>query len=393
MPRIDGSVRLEDYLMPLWVILFVCVLFGRIHVFVLLSLFYIIYVTLSTSIFYFFSDSNLVPIIILGKEAQYIICGIIVYNALNFNNALTNHKKLLYYFSLLMKAAIVFCLYTTLSGDFGYYGIGYFTELDSPSLSTVLYLSISFYFFIFDRFNNNRTNIFWIYLSAIMAFLVGSRTGMVASLIFLVYYSYIINFLNWLKILKFSFWFFCSFMFLFFLLPDSLFDDYLNPILNLIARIDTFSDIGDTLSKSRGDVLVQLIEYYRSGNLLQMIFGYGRGASLIARGGDFDQIALAGDNYIFSSLVEIGLLGTLYFLSINIYLYFLIKNAWIKHSYLLLFFIYIIYGLTIEIWLLSKSGQVWWLLVFVMLNMDRLYSNSNVFQAPSFSFNFRINLK
>jgi hypothetical protein len=226
-----------------------------------------------------------------------------------------------------------------------------------------------------------------------MAFLVGSRTGMVASLIFLVYYSYIINFLNWLKILKFSFWFFCSFMFLFFLLPDSLFDDYLNPILNLIARIDTFSDIGDTLSKSRGDVLVQLIEYYRSGNLLQMIFGYGRGASLIARGGDFDQIALAGDNYIFSSLVEIGLLGTLYFLSINIYLYFLIKNAWIKHSYLLLFFIYIIYGLTIEIWLLSKSGQVWWLLVFVMLNMDRLYSNSNVFQAPSFSFNFRINLK
>jgi len=181
LPRLQGNIRFEDFLTPA---LFVGALLSintSVIKLSLLSLTYFFYAFLVTSFFVVNGSLPIEAYLIWGKEFQYILIFLIILGMLNTQEAPIFWDFLIKYMLII---AAVSGVYLLVSGVRGYYGVGYFTE-SSPSLGMLMYFHCLFWSVYLYRKYTDSIYLFLGLLFFILVMLVGSRTGQLVTIVFL----------------------------------------------------------------------------------------------------------------------------------------------------------------------------------------------------------------
>ena len=183
-PRIFGNFRVEDILMPFFLVIPLLVRISpEVSKILLFFLIYIAYEFASTLLGF---SLALVPIdayLLVGKELQYFLLYFLFFAT--FYNKLNKLKLFLSYFSVIFFISILWAFLSVIFFT-GYYGISWVNEI-SPSLSALIYFNLFILSIvcIYARVGNFKVNIFLSLLLFFCTFLVGSRSAMVALPIFL----------------------------------------------------------------------------------------------------------------------------------------------------------------------------------------------------------------
>ena len=377
MPRIHGHLRYEDFLTPLLFLMIFALLRKSLLEYIFIPVLYFCYCFLITALNIIMGKIPLISFLIWGKELQYflafaLICGLLV----------RKHDYITLLFSiikLLILFGIVSGVYSLVLGMQGYYGIGYFNEPSSPSLSMLMYFNLGvlsvFYTNMIDRGNRRMFFVCSMILSC-LTLMVGSRTGVMMILVF------------WGSWLFFSSKFKMTILFLIVFIGtltiallavlDYNIDDiyssmYYNMINNkavsaAVSRASGLIMLYDTLEGDRFSSWKSILQRAFNTNF---ILGNGRGFTHMSS--NSFNLELAGDSQYTVNLAEIGILGSIVFF-LMLYgfgkkLHYKLRTFYI--SYLLA---YLSAGMTMEVWQLSKGGQMFWIMTGLLLMFSRNFT-------------------
>uniref|UniRef100_UPI00404712A1 hypothetical protein n=1 Tax=Flavobacterium sp. TaxID=239 RepID=UPI00404712A1 len=293
-PKLVGSFRLEDFLLPFVAVSILCNSSRVDKNIIFLSAIYAAYLLSSTAHFlfddiYFFIVSLLVSL----KELSYII--LYVFFMLNIK-AIYRYLFFIAEFSWVFIVFGFVSLFIDFSGGLAY-GVTYINEV-GPSPVSITYFSLFIINYYFLVYTNDSTKInFFAFVKLFCLFTLilftGSRTALAAVLFFV----FLLNF-------KKIFWFFPFFLIF---IPLFLFDfDDHTIFLRAISLLNMF----EALESSRFESWHLLYDKFLNGPIL---VGCGRACAHVNVESPFS-ITLAGDSQYLVNLVEVGLLGLLFHL-------------------------------------------------------------------------------
>lgn len=364
-PRLGNGLRIEDYITPLlFVAVTVCPRRAAARTFAI-SLIYFAWSFLVTAISI---STNYLPFeaaLIWGKEAQYFLGAFLL--AMLFWDRPERLRRLNWPILALATFACGFAIYSILTLKAGYYGLGYLNEMDSPSLNAWIYFNLLVLTMISGRYLGANPQL--VTLLSVMLFaatlLTGSRTGQLISFAFLVTNALLE------RPSKGILWGLVSIAVIVVLraYQQEIFEALLTlhpPTANAFFRLTTLFTFAETLEGSRGASWRYTIERWQRGNL---VFGCGRGCTNLMLPGVMYGLTMGGDNQYTRNLEEIGILGNALFAATLLSLRQFMGDPY-RRLYTAYLGAYLLGGMTMEAWQLSKPGQLFWIITALLLSIS-----------------------
>ncbi len=369
LPRIHGNLRYEDLITPLLALaIFIALRTSLNRRSVLFGGLYFSYTLVITLLNIAVDTIPLEAIIIFGKEFQYFL-GFLVMLAVAQEYTYIKWVRRTFWIGALF--AGLTGLWMLVTGQKGYYGISYITEMDSPSLSALMYFNLAVLALIL---RSDSPSVFFrgslLFLSMLlfgMLLMVGSRTGFMMGgtfflvlwissvrrpillLLFLAAVAGVVASMLYSKIN------YLGEMILLFQTDD-------NVTSGSISRLATMFLDDSTLADSRFDAWGILFTLATE-NAQGVIFGCGRGCGHVYLADIHDgfPLGLSGDSQYLVTFLEGGLIGIVLFAAM---LFFLARGVQVRYRpiYLPYLSAYLVGGIFVELFLLSKGGGFFWLI-------------------------------
>ena len=379
LPRLGSHLRTEDILTPLIAIVttdFIVIFMWKQKSQVLgiyQTIIYILYIFYITILNILAGNIPWQAIIVCGKEVQYLFIYILLVSTFKY--------KQKYYFiclKILIPLILLGALYGIYSLTFnivGYYGIGYFNEHTSSSLSGLMYFNITVLSCLFYLLYKKNFYLITGLASTISALNVGSRITVVMIIIFLLMYILIYRFHPWLYKIFFVL-ILSNVFFMIIIFKNDLYNlFYYNNISNKViqaglSRAATILKPYETGKSSRFKSWRKMLhDSIRAEipitSLYWIVFGHGRGDSHKHENGEFT-LGLGGDSQYIVNIREIGLLGSFIFFYM-LFSYYKLIPVNLKKFYFIYLCSYLIGGITMEIWQLSKGGQLFYIITSLLV--------------------------
>lgn len=365
-PRLSNGFRVEDFLMPIMAIALVALLDRDVAPILLIPVAYFAWSLLITSLHVWNNHLPLQAFLIWGKEFQYFLGAAIL--LLLFWRRQEGVRPLQILITMLAAGAALFAIYSVVTLKAGYYGLGYFNEMDSPSLNAWTYFNLMVLMVIGGRYLGinrylYRTIAIILFIAVI---LTGSRTGQMISGTFVVGCAFVYRpttglalagvLLSLLSVLQH--------------IQQELYEFLLGvhaPVANAFFRLTTLFTFVETLEGSRMASWHHTIDRWLEGNIL---FGCGRGCTNLLMPGVMHGLTMGGDNQYTRNLEEIGLIGSGIFSAMLVGLAFSVRPTH-RGLYLTYLAAYLLGGVTMEAWQLSKPGQLFWIVTALMIVVSR----------------------
>jgi hypothetical protein len=406
LPRIAGHFRGEDILTPILIFIDCTLLFRFANTnhlykrFILSSIVYFTYSFFITCLNVFLNGLPIKAFLILGKEAQYFLIFYLMYTVFNLDRRYI--KRTMDVVLVFSVVAVVVALFFVLFDIQDYYGIRFLNVYRSPSLSMLMYFNCAALCFLYSYCFKKKFFVLTIVL-LLTVMLVGSRTGDIITIVFLLLWIYVCF------MYKFSHRVAYCLLILFFVAISIVYNKQiyrimyfnhiqkkvisaslsrmatlLTPLQTLVgARMNSWKSIAYASIDSTEPSLSNNTEASTSGigltcnsvtitnkKLLYLLFGRGRGSTHIDKQGNF-HLGLGADNQYTKNLYELGVVGSLAFFYMLFSFCNYIKYP-LKKFYLIYLFCYLLSGLSMETWQLSKGGQMFWIITafFVSFSMN-----------------------
>lgn len=336
---------------------------------VLLMGIFLLYVVIGNIIFYMKGDIDSKTIFYIVKEVEFYACFLII--SYFFRNYLNGIYKIT---QLLMIFIILYGFYQVGTGSISYYGIGTIFET-APSISGSIYLACSVLsFYMYKVFKNKNFKIYAI-LTYLLTIFTISKTNIIGLTLFYISFfalemlnKFITKnsnklFFNKKKVLiTMGFLIFLSIIFVI---------GYNNAKINeLITGNDTISRITgrfgrlDSSYSFRSNKASYYLKYFIGNSPIAILFGRGKGITEFA----FNVRTLAVDNQFTRAIIEIGIVGITIWTSVIISIISSLKksnNIVAYHLVISLFIGYLAMGVGYEVFVVTKTGIVFWFLMGV----------------------------
>jgi len=365
---VHRNLRIEDLFFPIMFLVTVFSIHRRTLNYALGPIIYICYGLLITLFGLLLYSMPPKVLLIWGKEFQYLI-GFIL-----FIECMRSNPRLLLYFERMLIAAglagLVFLLsrMTDLHRIGGGYGFAHFTEPLSSAHTAWMYFNLFFLFSAIAGVGDVGARTKFIikicvpFLAA-GALLSGTRTSFIVLALFISTYVW-----KTLQPVKIGLWFMMmAGIVLFAIFRDdivsylySIHADIFAAPLHRVKALFIYLEGKqlDSFMLSRGDSWVEMLSL--AFDRYAFIFGGGRGFSHIDAYGVVPSLGLGGDNQYTVNIAEIGIIGSaLFFLAIGSVYSFVHRS--LRCLYFPYVFVYLIAGMSLEIFQLSRSGQLFWL--------------------------------
>jgi len=341
------------------------------------------YVIIDNLIFYLNGKINGKFIFYIGKEVEYILC---MFTILYF---LSNYYRSFYsILNILICANILFGFYQVVIQKISYYGIGTIFET-APSFSGAIYFLCSILcFFIYKKYKKDKFKIYSLLFYILVLFTV-SKTNILGLTIFYILYFIIDIFyrinknlknknlnnhlIRFRKIFSVIIFLVIIIIFIIFILNSKIINNILNS--ELVRRIFyRFSVLNNSYSIRKNKA-----KYYYNcfiGNsVLSLLFGCGKGVTEFRFGTD----TLAVDNQFIRGIIELGLIGIILWLNVIFSIMNFIRKSKLRINYFFiisLFISYLFMGIGYEVFVVTKSGIIFWFLTGIFIG--DVYLNKNL---------------
>lgn len=365
LERIGSHARIEDFLTPLLAIAILPFLSWELLKISAAPATYFLAAFVITAVSIIVGYLPPKVLLIWGKEFQYFLAFMLFVGL--FLGCEDKIKAIRWVLFGLCAWGVGYALFAVLTGDIRHYGLTYFTERDSPSLSAWIYINLFVAGLILRRcFGAGK----WFMLPIILLLLicvvtVGTRTGDIALLVFLT--AYALYHVGWRMALggimavaavaAFMIWHEAIVAY---------FRDVNVLISAGLSRAETLMQFSATLEGARIESWQTVLSKWAEGNIL---FGCGRGCSHLDAHGNVPSLGLGADNQYTVNLLELGVFGSALFLVALGWLVYQVKQP-LRKLYAPYVLAYLAGGMAMEIWQLSKPGQLFWLIsgVFIVLS-------------------------
>lgn len=356
--RTNLGLRYEDFAFLLLSPFVMVALFVLFSTFKFIFLYYVA-ITLTTLSSIWFGVLDPKGIFILGKEFQYAF---LFFLSFQVSKRTKNSSFVCFLFLSVLLGNICYGILKLLSNERAYYGIASINELSSPSLTAWTYFGCALLYFI--ACGNNRIkfpNRMLVLIAAFCSFLTGSRTGLLITLLFIIYlittskkYFKTIIFVSILGLT------FSSLLF-----KNELF----GLIVNRYTAYDRY-----IYSASHRQNNWNVLHSTKDFNFFEKIVGKGRGYSNMKYDSylkvkKWDKMTLNVDNMYVRNLEEIGWLGQLFFIIMLLSFFSRIDVQYYK-LYSAILLIYLTSSITMESFLLSKSASIYWLSTGLLIGLS-----------------------
>tara|TARA_B110000008_G_scaffold271928_1_gene304002 strand:+ start:56 stop:1342 length:1287 start_codon:yes stop_codon:yes gene_type:complete len=312
-------------------------------------------------------NSNLYSIVILGKEVQYfLVFSLILFS---FDNV-SFEKSIKYFFTPITFIVVLFALNSMINGNIGAYGLPYINE-NAPSTSAISYFNFLFITIILYFFYSPRSKL----ISKLLLLSIGillisliataSRTAFLVVVLFMVISP--LFFLN----TKYSIPIFLFIIMLIFIVYFNRYGlhEYLylhkpeNPVFHVtIGRVKTLLLLFDNLEVLHGARINSWQQSLSHINNWNIFFGNGRGYFSATDGFK----GLGTDSQFTRNIIEIGIIGSFIFIMVILSPILYLKDIW-KNIYILYLILYLFWSIAAEIFLVSKGGEMFWLITAILL--------------------------
>jgi len=365
---VHRNLRFEDLLFPIMFFVTVFSIHRRTLNYALGPILYICYGLLATLLGLLLYSLPPKALFIWGKEFQYIVGFILFFECMRSN------PRLLLFFERVVIAAglagVVFLLVCMLDVNFitKGHGITHFATPFASSLTTWMYFNLLFLCAAIAGFGDvgARTKSLikiCVPLLAAGALLSGTRTSFIVLVLFVSVYVW-----KTLQPVKIGMWLLMMVGIVIFAISQ---DDIVSYLYSIDAKIFAYpldrvralfwyvqGDKLDLFMLSRGhswaEILNSAFEHF------VFVIGGGRGFTHINSFGMIPSLGLGGDNQYTVNIAEIGIFGSaLFFLAIGSVYSFVHRSF--RCLYFPYVFVYLIAGMSLEIFQLSKPGQLFWL--------------------------------
>jgi len=387
---VHRNLRLEDLIFPIMLFAVALSLHRRTLNYALGPILYICYGFLITLLGLLLYAMPPKALFIWGKEFQYIV-GFVL-----FLECMRSNPRLLLLFEKVAIAAglvgVVFLLsrMTDIHRLWGQYGMNHFTTPIASSLSAWMYFNLFFLSAVIvgsgDVERHTKTIIkICIPLLALGALLSGTRTMFIVLPLFISIYVWLT-----LQPVKLGLWFMMVAGIVFFAIFRNEIVSYLYSIqadmiaipLDRLGALFSYAqgkDI-DLLILSRGNSWAEVLgaAYDR----WSFVIGGGRGFSHMDASGVMPSLGLGGDNQYTVNIAEIGIFGSVLLLLAIGSVYSFVHRS-LRYLYIPYVLVYLIAGMSMEIFQLSKSGQLFWLIAaYFIIKSEELKSRETAGCAP-----------
>lgn len=394
--RLSSGIRLEDVGTPLLVAA-VLVLIWRwrgpwswIVVPLLLSVYELIVTIVNVA----YARLPWEGVLVWGKEAQYVIGYILIFLLLASEARFVAERWLRRIVAVSLLTASLYFLVAAGLDMRGYYGIGYFTELQSPSLSALIYFNLGVLALVFAI--GARRVALWVFGAVTVLFatvMTGSRTGIVMVALLMVgmmlrglidlYRSCGLN-----GVLTGCLRDGQSERFMSAIVAGALAcvvssvalaigrivhhmeaaviltkeTDNERGVTDVVgSRIASMAEMDRLIRSDRLPVWKQLLDLAIERNIWT---GCGQGCAQV-RGGGL-RLTLSGDNQHMLNLAELGVIGVVLFGAVLVWLAIGCATRY-RVVYWPYIASYVVGGMAAELWRLSKGGQMFWLISAVVI--------------------------
>jgi hypothetical protein len=380
-PRLDRHLRFEDIVTPLVCIAALFLLTWSAWRVARIPIYLSVMATFVTTLLVAVEYLPVQALLILGKELQYVFIYILGLEVLG--GRFLESKRFRVFLWLIIIVAAVFAVF----GSFfaakagGYYGLGYMNEIDSPSLSALMYFNLFVLSIILLSMDDRRRQPVkrWLLIGlsvvlVIATLLVGSRTAVMAVLVFTsAYFIMRGRHYRWLAL-----------AFLLVAIPSVIwvglivrverlydylynFESEIYVLQAAVSRASTLLILDETLEGSRYGSWTLMLSSFLDSNVVTMLLGCGRGCSHL--GGAEFSVGLGGDNQYTVNIVELGLVGLALSLVAAVSAYPYIDRRW-KVIYVAYVLAYFAWGMTAEVWQLSKGAQMFWFVNALLVGLS-----------------------
>ena len=364
LPRFFENFRYEDFLTPLLLLLPLVFTDRRLWYYSWLVVPYILYSFFVTVFYVVVEILPITSFLIWGKEVQYFLLYAVVLLVAKESYA----RELIYaVVKMGIFSACLFGLWSLISGQQSYYGIGYINDYSS-TISSIMYFSFFVLSLVIYEREGERVFLYTGLICAVLTFMVGARSGQVMVMIFLFLYLFKLNLKSLIVVLIMI-----LAIGLIALFSEDLYDylyhvDTSNQAFNgAISRMSTMLTPMETIEGSRFNSWKSMLEAAYDRNI---VFGCGRGCSHLD---DFAYdanmpLGLGGDNQYTVNLVEIGIIGSvLFFMAVVLQLVHVKNHRKLYFAYLVTYFAA---GVVVEVWQLSRGGFFFWFITALLLSED-----------------------
>lgn len=356
------SLRFEDFLVIFVTIALTVRLFFKDVINNKLTRFINYYILLSvivTVLHYFTGDIKPIYFLFLLKEIQFFIYFYVFMFAALYIEKLENQiYKILFLMGIIN---IAWGLYQIIFGAKGYYGIG-IINTSAPSQSGGVFLIITLFMLFYKNYIDKKWQPIVLILTIVSGLLTVatiSRTALLAlSVTLFLYYLFKLVIVKKTKIINLLIYMVSCLVASLLAFKINLFEK----VLHRVGQIDSGASI-------RTNKWNKLIEQANPSGF-EWLFGQGKGYTQELTGG----LTLAADSQYVRLLLEIGIVGVIFWASIVVYLIsFALKNM--KHHYyesvflILLITGFLTMGVTHEVFLVTLQASAFWSVTGLMVGV------------------------
>lgn len=368
--RLESGFRVEDYLLPVLTVSTMSLVSRSVSNHLRGPALYIGWSAAVTMVAIASTHLPISALLIWGKETQYLL-GFCLLLGL-FAGREQRVLQLKPYLLALCGWGCCYTVYSVVTGNLGYYGLGYYNEMDSPSLNAWMYFNLFVMAVLLRRAFDLRKAIAIPLVGCLFCavLLTGSRTGQITIIAFSVLYLYtsgsrrsvlLAAALFGAVLVAFGEWSYEIIAYL----EDT------NPIAaGAASRFQSLLTFAQTIEASRYATWQLTWDKWLNGNIL---FGCGRGCNNLSAPGVIESLVMGGDNQYTRNLQEIGVIGQAIFAGVLLGLILAVGRPF-RGMYGAYVAAYALGGMTMEVWQLSKPGQLFWLIsaLFLVLGRARL---------------------
>ena len=369
-PTIHPTFRTEDLLSVILLVVPLLYLGAFLRVIPVTAAIFPLYSLLLTLIFVGFSGLHEMSLIIAAKQTQYYLLGALSAIAMYKSN--DPKKSISLFLNLILIACILSFFYSVFFGVSGYYGIDFWNEVRGPSNSTLAYLAGLLSAFTLTQASlskSRRLRQFYFALTLVslaIVTLVATRTAAVIGGFWMLIitwhiFTHIKKFLTvGVAITTIAIGLIVLCWFSFSQRGTLLQDELAFALETLIQRANTLTRFWDTLEHSRLFVWREDFTTFLNGN---QVFGCGIGC---AARSEAQILSLQADSQYIRLLREVGIIGSLLWAA-GLLACWLRMRSEIRGVYTVFLLSFLLAGITQEVFLLSKGGQVFWLITGLFL--------------------------
>lgn len=388
----SSMVRVQDFagLMGLPVLLIVVNRINRIigtrSIFVTIVL-YMSYLVISNLIFFMFEKIDIRFIFYIIKELEYFIAMFLIVYIVLFHFRIS-----VYLINSLLWMNLIFGALQFISGKISYYGIGALIGPE-PAASGIVYLTcayLSFFFWLEDR---KKIYIIQFIVSVFLTIMTLSKTSILGIGTF-IFISLLYSISQLFSVrYRVQYWRVIIFLAIFCIIILAYLNVDFNKIENIfyVRLIGRFGRASASLAY-RTNKAETLFLLFNGDSIIKNLIGSGKGVPEYY----FSTSTLGVDNQFVRFIIEMGVVGIVFWISIIININVIIRrkiyqipdNKKYYSSFLIFIISYTMMGVGYEVFQTTKSGLAFWLiigLIYGLIGKSHLGVPSQMESGPRFS--------